>query len=100
MDQYLVIKTQSINNITAPTFWKGACIFIGLVNYYRYIWEKPSHTLVPLTKSMYNLVKFKCNEIKQNYFKEINKIVGRNILLAYPNFNKELKSIPMLTTSN
>ena len=56
--------------------------------------------LVPLTKLMYNLVKFKYNEIKQNYFKEINKIVGRNILLAYPNFNKELKSIPMLTTSN
>ena len=34
-------------------------------------------------------MKFKWNKIKQEVFEEIEQIVARNILLAYPDFNEE-----------
>ena len=65
------------------------------------MWARLSHTLAPLTKLPPSKVKFKWTKIEQESFEEINLIVARNVLSAYPDFNKEFKkSIPMLLTYN
>ena len=48
-------KIEAINNMTPPTTWKGVHKFIGLFNYYRYVWVSRSHTLKPLTNLMSNI---------------------------------------------
>ena len=62
--------------------------FIGLVNYYHGISSRHSHMLAPLTKIMHSKVKFKWNKIKQEAFKEIKRIVARNVLSSYPGIIK------------
>ena len=49
------------------------------------MWQKCAHTLYPLPKLCSTRVKFKWNEVEQNAYMEMNKIVGHNILLSYPN---------------
>ena len=61
--------------------------FIGVVNYYRYMWEIFSHTLAPLTYITPSKVKFKWTKIEQDTFNEIKHIVARDILSAYPDLN-------------
>ena len=65
--------------------------FIGVVNYYHDMYERRSHTLVPLANIMPSIVKFKCSKIKQDYFDEIKRVVAHDTLLAYPDFNEEFK---------
>ena len=50
------------------------------------MWRKLEHTLSPLTKICSTKVKFKCNGVEHNAFIEMNKIVGRDLILSYPNF--------------
>ena len=52
------------------------------------MYEIPSHTLAPLTKISSSKVKFKWNKTEQEEFKEINRIVDRNVLLDYLDLNK------------
>ena len=61
---------------------------IGLVNYYRDIWDKWSHLLQPFTALTSNKVKFKYTEVEQKAFDEIKQIVTRDTLLIYPDFNE------------
>ena len=65
--------------------------FIGVVNYYRNMFSRKSHTLSPLTIITPNKVKFKWNKIKQHASDEIKWIVDRNTLLTYPNFRENFK---------
>ena len=58
--------------------------FITVVNYYRNMCKRGSHTLAPLTNIMSNKVKFKWIKIKQYAFDEIKRILARDTLLAYP----------------
>ena len=44
------------------------CEFIGLVNYYRDMWDRRSHLLQPLTALTPYKVKFICTYIKQKAF--------------------------------
>ena len=60
--------------------------FIGVVNYYCYMWERHSHRLAPLTHTASSKVKFKWNKIKQDDFTEIKQIVYHDTLLAYKDF--------------
>ena len=73
------------------TYRKEVRQFIGVLNYYRNMWSRLSHTLAPLTKITPSKVKFKWNKTKQDTFEELKLIVDRDTLLAYPDFNKELK---------
>ena len=55
------------------------------------MWAGHSYTLSPLTTITDSKVKFKWTKNKQDAFKEIKRIVARNVLLDYPNFNKGFK---------
>jgi hypothetical protein len=63
--------------------------FLGMINYYRDMWQKRSHMLAPLTGLMSPLVKYKWGEEQQKAFDEIKQKVSKETLLAFPDFEKE-----------
>ena len=55
------------------------------------MWPRQSHTLEPLTKLTSIKRNFKWIQVKQDTFEEINRIVARDTLLTYPDFNETFK---------
>ena len=60
---------------------------IGIFNYYRYMWDKLSHLLHPLTALMPHKVKFKCTGVEQKRFDDNKPDICQDKLLAVPDFN-------------
>ena len=58
------------------------------MNYYRDTWRKWAHTLDPITKLFSTKVKFKWTDVEKNDFIATKYIVGRDVLLSYPNFSE------------
>ena len=52
------------------------------------MWHKRSDLLAPLTRLTKKEVKFAWTEVEQKAFDDIKRIISRETLLAYPNFNK------------
>ena len=77
-----------IKTIGVPTKVPDIGIFVGLVNYYRDMWRKRSHTISPLTKLCSTKVKFKWTDVENNDFIATKKIVGGDALIYYPKFIK------------
>ena len=75
----------------SPTFRKESLRFIGVINYYRDMWPRGSHTLAPLTKIIPNKVNVLWAEVEQDNFNKITRILARDTLLTYPNFNETFK---------
>ena len=73
--------------MTPPKKKKQVCAFIGLVNYYRYMWAMRSYLLQPLTVLTSDQVKFKWIDVEHKAFDEIKRVVTRKTLLAIPHFN-------------
>ena len=55
------------------------------------MWPKRSHTLAPFTRLMSTKREFKCTQVEQDAFEKIKRIVARNTLLTYPDFNETFK---------
>ena len=55
------------------------------------MWPRRSHTLAPLTKLTPIKRKFKWTKVEQDVFDKIKRIVARNTLLNYPDFNENFK---------
>ena len=81
-------KVKAILDIKTPTKRKELRSFIGIVNYYRDMWIRRSELLAPLAKLCSKKQKWKWTEVEQNAFDNIKKVVSREVLLSYPNFNK------------
>ena len=81
-------KVQAIQNLAVPTTKKQLRSFIGVINYYRDMWIHRSDVLTPLTSMTSKQAKWKWDDKCQKAFDTIKKIVSRETLLAYPNFNK------------
>ena len=79
-------KVKAINNLAPPTNHKGVQWFIGLVNYYRDMWQGRSEILAPLTKLTSTSQKWRCSDEEQNAFETMKIIMARETILAYPNF--------------
>ena len=71
-----------------PTYRKELHPFIGVVNYYRYMWARFLHTLAPLTNITSSNVKLIWTKTEHDAFEEIRRIVDRDNLLAYTDFNE------------
>jgi hypothetical protein len=82
-------KVEAIQKIAEPKTRKQLRGFIGLVNYYRNMWIRRSHVLAPLSKLCSKNVTWKWTEAHRKAFNEAKKIVARDVMLAYPDFNKE-----------
>jgi hypothetical protein len=79
-------KVEAINNLTPPTNYTEVRKFIGLVNYYRDMWKQRSEILSPLTKLTSTKKPWKWTDEQQNAFDTMKKIMTRETILAYPNF--------------
>ena len=60
-----------------------------MINYYRDMWQRRSHYSAPLTGLISKNVKFTWGSDQQQAFDRLKKIISRETLLAFPNFNKE-----------
>jgi hypothetical protein len=81
-------KVEAILNIKAPKTRKELRPFIGIVNYYRDMWFRRSELLAPLTSLASSKVKFEWHSSHQQVFDKIKKVIGTEVLLCYPDFNK------------
>ena len=77
-------------NMAPPNNKKEMCLFIGIVNYYRDVWDRRSHLIHPLTSLTSNKVKLKCTDVEQKVFDYIKCSFAQDTLLAYPYFNRRL----------
>jgi hypothetical protein len=62
--------------------------FLGMINYFRDMWQRRSHMLDSLTGLVIPLVKYKWGEEQQKASDEIKQKVSQATLLAFPDFEK------------
>ena len=97
-------KVEAILALLPPTNVKGLRRFLGIVQYYRDIWEKRSDILAPLidlvgeygvakptkAKGMKNLP-WHWDSVHQTAFDYIKATIARDVVLAYPNFEEKFE---------
>ena len=81
-------KVEAINATNVPTKVCSVINYAGIVNYYRDVWRKRTHTLAPITKLFPTKVKFKWAGVEIGAFIAMNNIVKRGVLLYYLNFSE------------
>ena len=59
------------------------------MNYYRDMWIRRSHVLAPLAQLTSKTTKRKWEAEHQEAFDTMKKIISKEVLLAYPDFNEE-----------
>ena len=82
-------KVEAIANIAPPKTKRELRKFIGMVNYYRDMWIRRSHLLAPLAALTSKTAKWRWGTEEQNAFDQMKKVLSRETLLAYPDFNKK-----------
>ena len=87
--QPVTSKVNAIANIAEPKTKKQLRSFIGLVNYYRDMWIRRSHVLAPLARLTSKTVKWEWGPEQSKAFNDMKRIISKETLLAYPNFNEE-----------
>ena len=94
-------KIQAILALKAPTCVKELRRFLGLVQYYRDLWEQRSHVLAPLTdlvgecgqtkatkKAKTKKKPWHWDKEHQQAFDSAKELICREVLLAYPDYSK------------
>ena len=82
-------KVDAILNIAEPKTKRELRKFIGIVNYYRDMWIRRSHLLAPLSALTSKQAKWRWGNEERQAFEQIKKVISRETLLAYPDFNKK-----------
>jgi hypothetical protein len=72
---------EAILKLSPPKTKRQLRHFLGMINYYRDMWQKRSHMLAPLTGLVSPLVKYKWGEEQQKAFAEIKQKVSQETLL-------------------
>ena len=87
-----LIETSDIHSLlfhlAEPKTKKQLRSFIGVINYYRDMWKGRSDLLAPLSAMTSKKAPWNWTPQCQKAFDEIKKVVSRETLLAYPDFNK------------
>jgi hypothetical protein len=81
-------KVEAICRIKAPRTRRQLRHFLGMVNYYRDMWRRRSHLTAPLSRLVSKDVKWRWGEEEQEAFDAIKKVVSRETLLSFPQFDK------------
>jgi transposase InsO family protein len=82
-------KVEAILRLSPPTNKRQLRHFLGMINYYRDMWKRRSHYSAPLTGMVSKTAKFVWGAEQQQAFDRIKKVISRETLLAFPDFNKE-----------
>ena len=80
-------KVEAIQSLAVPKTHKQLRQFIGMINFYRDMWQKRSEILAPLTALTSKNVKYDWKDEHQKCFDAIKHVIGRELLLVYPDFN-------------
>ena len=80
-------KVEAIQALAVPKTCKQLRQFIGMINFYRDMWQKRSDLLAPLTALTSKNVKYDWKDEHQKCFDAIKRVIGREVLLAYLDFN-------------
>ena len=84
-------KVAAIMRMTPPANKRELRRFIGMVNYYRFMWHHRSHILAPLAELAGKNTPFKWKDKHQQAFQEMKRIVGREVLLSFPDYNQRFQ---------
>ena len=76
-------KVKAIQALAVPKTHKQLRQFIGMINFYRDIWQKHSELLAPLTALTSKNVKYDWKDEHQKCFDAIKRVIVREVLLAY-----------------
>ena len=86
--QPLADKVKAMHAIKEPKNKRELRRFIGIVNYYRDMWIRRSHLLAPLASLTSKKAKWRWQNEHRQAFEQIKKVISKETLLAYPNFDK------------
>ena len=89
-------RVEAIQSLAVPKSHKQLRQFIGMIKFYNDMWQKRFELLAPLNALTYKIVKYDCKDEHQKCFETIKCVIGREVLLAYPDFNSLLKYILIL----
>ena len=81
-------KIEAIRAIKTPKTRKQLRSFLGMINFYRDMWSQRASLLAPLSALTSVNVKFIWKEEHQKAFEAIKRVLAREVLCAYPDFNK------------
>ena len=81
-------KVEAITRILPPKNRRQLRRFLGMINYYRDMWQKRSHTLSPLSRLVSKTVKWKWTDVEQQAFENAKRMIQKETMLAYPKFGE------------
>ena len=81
-------KVEAVKRLAVPKTKRQLRHFLGIVNYYRDMWKRRSHILAPLTELASKTKPFKWGDAQDKAFRHIKKVICRETLLSYPDFNE------------
>ena len=84
-------KLETIQALAVPKTRKKLRQFIGMISFYRDMWQNCSELLAPLTALTSKNVKYDWKDKHQKCFDAIKRVIGREVLLAYLDFNAPFK---------
>ena len=80
-------KAEAIQALAVPNIRKQLHQFIGMIKFYHDMWKNHSELLASLTALTSKNVKYEWKDEHQKCFDAIKHVIGREVLLAYPDFN-------------
>ena len=80
-------KVEAIQALAIPKTRKQLHQFIGMTNLYGDMWKKRSELIAPLTALTSKNFKYDWKYEHQKCFDAIKRVIGREVLLAYLDFN-------------
>ena len=80
-------KVDAIQALAVPKTRKQLRQFISIINFYHDMWHKRSEILAPLNALTSKNVKYDWKDEHQRCFEAIKRVIGREVLLGYPDFN-------------
>ena len=76
-------------DLQPPSTLKQLRSLLGMIQFYRDMWQRRSHILDPLTDLVgKGKKKIDWTDIHQKSFEEMKKVMAKEIILNYPDFNK------------
>ena len=84
-------KFEAIQALAVPKTHKQLRQLIGMIKFYREMWKNHSEIRTPLTDLTSQNVKYECKDEHQKCFDAIKRVIGREVLLAYPDFNAPIE---------
>ena len=81
-------KVKAILDLQPPQTLRELRRVLGMVQYYRDLWRGRSHILAPLTDLVgKSKKKLKWTDEHQQAFEGMKKVIAKETILAYPDFN-------------